>query len=69
MFLSWGVAGTLIAGPIVDSLIRSGTGQVFAYRMSFLSAAVLVVVGMVVLTLVNCMKEPGPPPPPYAARV
>jgi predicted MFS family arabinose efflux permease len=59
MFLSWGVAGTLIAGPIVDLLLRSGAGQVFSYRMSFASAAVLVVVGIVVLAFVNRMEDPS----------
>ncbi len=58
MFLSWGVAGTLMAGPIVDLLMRSGAGEVFAYRMSFVSAVVMVVVGVVVLAFVNRMEEP-----------
>ncbi len=44
-FLSWGVGATLIAGPIVDLLLKSGATQLFSYRMSFLSAAVLVVIG------------------------
>jgi MFS family permease len=57
MFLSWGVAGTLIAGPIVDHLMRSGAGQVFSYRMSFVSAAVVVVVGIAVLIFVNRMED------------
>ncbi|MGB7054137.1 MAG: MFS transporter [bacterium] len=48
-FLSWGVAGTLIAGPIVDFLIRTGASQVFAYKISFLSSAVLVVIGAIIL--------------------
>lgn len=48
-FLSWGVAGTLIAGPIIDFLIRAGASQVFAYRISFLSSAVLVVIGAIIL--------------------
>jgi predicted MFS family arabinose efflux permease len=62
MFLSWGTAGTLIAGPIVDFLMGSGAGQVFSYRMSFLSAAALVVVGIVVLAFVNRMEDPRPTP-------
>jgi predicted MFS family arabinose efflux permease len=61
MFLSWGVAGTLIAGPIVDLLLRSGAGQVFSYRMSFASAAILVVIGIVVLAFVNRMEDPRSP--------
>jgi MFS family permease len=48
-FLSWGVAGTLIAGPVVDLLIKTGATQVFAYRISFLSSAVLVVIGTIIL--------------------
>jgi len=55
-FLSWGVAGTLIAGPIVDMLIRAGSSQIFAYRISFLSSAVLVVIGAIILFLANRMK-------------
>lgn len=48
-FLSWGVAGTLIAGPIVDLLMKAGTNQEFAYRMSFVSAAILIVIGIFIL--------------------
>jgi MFS family permease len=48
-FLSWGIPGTLIAGPIVDQLIKSGATQVFSYKMSFLTAAALVLVGTLVL--------------------
>jgi MFS family permease len=58
MFLSWGVAGTLIAGPLVDSLMRSGASQEFSYRMAFLAAAAMVVVGVVVLAFVNRMGNP-----------
>jgi MFS family permease len=61
MFLSWGVAGTLIAGPLVDFLIRTGAGQGFSYRMGFLSAAALVVIGIIVLIGVNRMPDPFGP--------
>jgi len=47
-FLSWGLPGTLIAGPIVDELMRLGATQIFSYRMSFLTAAVLVLAGALV---------------------
>jgi MFS family permease len=59
LFLSWGVAGTLIAGPIVDLMIRSGQTQALSYRVSFISAAALVVIGVFVLAAVNRMKEDG----------
>jgi MFS family permease len=58
-FLSWGTAGTLVTGPIVDLLVRSGSTQAYAYRVSFFAAALLVMVGMVVLALVSRMKNPG----------
>ena len=45
-FLSFGMAGTLIAGPIVDGLIAAGYAQPLAYRLSFAAGAVLTVVGL-----------------------
>ena len=44
-FLSWGLAGTFIAGPIIDWLVATGTGESFAYRVSFLLAAAITVIG------------------------
>jgi MFS family permease len=58
MFLSWGLAGTLIAGPIVDLLIRSGAGQAFSYRMAFLAGAVMVTVGIMVFAGVKSTRSP-----------
>ncbi len=49
MFLSWGLPGTFIAGPLVDRLIALGYGQVFSYRMAFVAGAVLILVGVAVL--------------------
>lgn len=48
-FLSWGVAGTIIAGPVTDLLIKAGATQEFSYRMSFVSAAILIVIGIFIL--------------------
>ena len=56
-FLSWGVAGTLIAGPVVDLLIRSGADQIFSYQMSFLSAALLVIIGIIIFVFVDQMAQ------------
>ena len=47
-FLSFGVAGTLIAGPIVDGLIGSGYAQPWAYRLSFAAGAGLTVIGLLI---------------------
>jgi MFS family permease len=53
--LSWGVPGTLVAGPIVDGLIRSGASEDFAYRMSFVAAALLVAIGAVTFVFITKM--------------
>jgi UMF1 family MFS transporter len=55
-FLSWGLAGTLIFGPIVDLLIGSGATEVFSYRTSFAASALLVLAGMAVLIRVDRMR-------------
>ncbi len=49
LFLSWGLAGTLVAGPIVDLLLKQGANEIFAYRMAFVGAIVLTVIGLMIL--------------------
>jgi len=56
-FLSWGMAATLVSGPIIDLLIRTGASEVFAYRISFVASAFLVVVGLFILFLADRMKR------------
>jgi MFS family permease len=46
LFLSWGVAGTLISGPIVDLLFHAGIRQADAYRAAYLSGLVMVFIGL-----------------------
>jgi MFS family permease len=48
-FLSWGVSATFISGPLVDSLVRAGRSQLFAYRVSYLVALGITAVGLVML--------------------
>ena len=48
-FLSWGIAATLIAGPIADILIGQGFSNANAYRGSFIAAIVLVSIGIIIL--------------------
>jgi MFS family permease len=47
-FLSWGVAGTFIAGPITDILMGYGKSEVFSYQMAFLSAAIIALIGFII---------------------
>lgn len=52
-FLSWGLACTLISGPLIDSLILNGFGEIFAYQTSFLVAALITGIGLVIFILVE----------------
>lgn len=60
-FLSWGLAGTLIAGPLVDVLIKTGRPEVFSYQMSFIAAAGITFTGLTILgyLTVRIKKRPG----------
>lgn len=48
-FLSWGLAGTIIAGPIIDFLLISGVSEIFAYRVAFLAATSVTFIGVIIL--------------------
>ena len=48
-FLSWGIAATLIAGPVADILITLGSTNADAYRGSFITAIVIVLIGIAFL--------------------
>jgi MFS family permease len=57
-FLSFGMAGTLIAGPLVDGLVAAGYAQPWAYRVSFASGAALTLIGLLIqATLVVFLKK------------
>ena len=45
-FLSWGLAGTLIAGPLVDLLLERGLAAETAYRWSFGAALAITLTGV-----------------------
>ncbi|MFX1516222.1 MAG: MFS transporter [Promethearchaeota archaeon] len=48
-FLSWGLAGTIITGPIIDFLLISGASEILAYRVAFLAATGVTLIGVFVL--------------------
>ena len=48
-FLSWGIAATLIAGPVADILIALGATNADAYRGSFITAIIIVLIGIAFL--------------------
>ena len=47
-FLSWGLPGTLLVGPLIDLLIAAGHPESLAYRLSFAAAAGLALSGFLV---------------------
>ena len=57
-FLSWGLAGTLIAGPLVDVMIRFGRAPALAYRFSYLAAFGLTLAGAFLLGSLFFGKRP-----------
>ena len=59
-FLSFGLGGTLIAGPLVDGLISAGHPQSWAYQMSFAAAAGLTTIGLFIqAALFYYLKKPS----------
>lgn len=56
-FLSWGLAGTFIAGPIVDLLIQKNVSEAAAYQVSFVVAAGITFVGLVIQGILKGMRS------------
>ncbi len=56
-FLSWGMAGTFIAGPVTDILISLGTSESFAYQVSFNIAAGITLSGLGCLVILYRMEK------------
>ena len=52
-FLSWGLASTLISGPLINILINEGKSEVFAYQCAFLVGAVLCIIGLVLFIILE----------------
>jgi len=55
-FLSWGTAGTFLAGPIADILLAAGASEIFAYQMTFILGAGLTFAGLLVLGALLWLK-------------
>ncbi len=49
MFLSWGLAGTVITGPLIDLLIQRGVAELFAYQLAFLTSVIITSIGLGIL--------------------
>ncbi len=49
-FLSWGLAGTFLTGPIIDTQIYSGVAEVIAYRYAFFAATLVLLIGVIIFS-------------------
>jgi MFS family permease len=63
-FLSWGLAGTLIAGPLVDILLQHGVAAEAAYRWAYGAAVVITLAGVVLLAILMFSVMPRGKAPP-----
>jgi MFS family permease len=52
-FLSWGVGGTLIAGPLTDLLMGRGISEIHAYQAAFGVAALMTTAGLILLAVLR----------------
>ena len=70
-FLSFGLPGTLIAGPLVDLLIAGGSAEATAYRSSFAAAGAITTVGLICygLFLFNRRRSPVKAAVPNTAEI
>lgn len=57
-FLSWGLAGTLVAGPLVDVLLHLGYAAETAYRWSYIAAVLITLAGFVLLAVLVFLMMP-----------
>ncbi len=58
-YISFGVAGTFIGGPIADYLIGAGLSEAAAYVATFQAAAAISLIGVVIFALKVKSKPPG----------
>jgi MFS family permease len=52
-FLSWGLACTLVSGPLIDILINGGKSDIFAYQVAFLVGALICLIGLLIFILLE----------------
>jgi hypothetical protein len=57
-FLSWGLAGTLVAGPLVDGLLHLGYAAETAYRWSYIAAVLITLAGFALLAVLVFLMMP-----------
>jgi MFS family permease len=57
-FLSWGLAGTIISGPIIDFLHNTGVEDVISYRVAFIVGALITAIGLIIFLILEVWLKP-----------
>jgi len=57
-FLSWGLACTLISGPLIDFLINSGFEEVMSYQAAFIVGALITGIGLIIFLVLEIWLKP-----------
>ena len=57
-FLSWGLAGTFISGPLIDFLLNNGFEEVISYQTAFIVGALITGIGLVIFFLLEIWIKP-----------
>ncbi|TES95327.1 MAG: MFS transporter [Promethearchaeota archaeon] len=52
-FLSWGLAGTFISGPLIDFLLSSGFEEVISYQAAFIVGALITGIGLTIFLVLE----------------
>ena len=57
-FLSWGIAGTIISGPLIDFLLNTGFKDVISYQVAFFVGAVITGMGLAIFLILEIWFKP-----------
>lgn len=57
-FLSWGLACTIISGPIIDILLNSGLEEVLSYQTAFIVGALITGIGLFIFLVLEIWLKP-----------
>lgn len=52
-FLSWGLTGTFISGPLIDFLLNSGFEEVISYQAAFIVGALITGIGLIIFLVLE----------------
>ena len=57
-FLSWGLACTIISGPLIDFLINSGFEEIISYQAAFIVGTLITGIGLIIFLIFEIWLKP-----------